>query len=72
MPITVPPKIQRSQVNYDFSSVHAWLSRHQQEYVGKWIVLDGDRLIGAGKDPRPFVQSGSRGGCKDAFCQIHP
>ena len=24
-----------------------WLAKHQREYVGQWVALDGDRLIAA-------------------------
>jgi len=55
MSVKSMPKIRRVTVDYDFSKSRAWLKAHRQEYIGKWIVLDGDRLIGAGDDPRPIV-----------------
>ena len=32
----------------DFSKEREWLKEHRHEYVGQWIVLDGDRLVGHG------------------------
>ncbi|MGI9167139.1 MAG: hypothetical protein ACR2G5_12280 [Pyrinomonadaceae bacterium] len=34
-----------------------WLAEHRHEYLGQWIVLDGDRLLGHGPDPIPLVES---------------
>jgi hypothetical protein len=39
----------------DFSREWEWLKQHRAEYVGQWVVLAGERLIGHGPDPRPFV-----------------
>lgn len=30
----------------------AWLKGHGQEYAGRWVALDGDRLITAGSSAR--------------------
>ena len=49
------PKVRKATIKYDFSKSREWLKQHRHEYVGQWIVLDGDRLIGAGNDPRPIV-----------------
>lgn len=55
MSVKSMPKIRRVAVDYDFSKSREWLKAHRQEYIGKWVVLDGDRLVGAGDDPRPIV-----------------
>ncbi|MFN2456064.1 MAG: DUF5678 domain-containing protein [Pyrinomonadaceae bacterium] len=49
------PKVRKATIKYDFDKLSEWLKAHRHEYSGKWIVLDGDRLIGAGDDPRPIV-----------------
>jgi hypothetical protein len=56
MSVKSPPKVRRATVKYDFSKAREWLAAHRREYVGKWIVLDGERLVGAGDDPRPIVE----------------
>jgi hypothetical protein len=33
-----------------------WIAQHQQQYLGRWVALDGDRLIGHSDDPRPLVE----------------
>jgi hypothetical protein len=34
----------------DSASEMRWLSQHQREYAGRWVALDGDRLIAHGTD----------------------
>lgn len=45
------PKIRKASFKIDTSKSREWLKAHRHEYAGKWVVLDGDRLIGAGDDP---------------------
>jgi hypothetical protein len=46
----------------DFSKEREWLKEHRHEYVGQWIVLDGDRLVGHGDNPVPiFAQARAEG-----------
>jgi len=28
-----------------------WLAEHEAEYAGRWLALDGDRLLTHGEDP---------------------
>jgi hypothetical protein len=56
MSTTSLPKVRKATIKYDFSKSREWLKQHRGEYIGQWIVLDGDRLIGAGDDPRPIVE----------------
>ena len=56
------PKIRKASFKLDTSKTGQWLKDHRHEYIGKWVVLDGDRLIGAGDDPRPiFAQARPEG-----------
>ena len=51
-----PPQVRKSSIGpVDFTKELAWLAAHRDEYIGQWIVLDGDRLVGHGSDPRPIV-----------------
>lgn len=70
MAVTSLPKVHKATVTYDFSKSRMWLKQHRQEYVGKWIVLDGDRLIGAGDDPRPLAQQARAEGVTMPFVKF--
>lgn len=64
------PKIRRVDVKYDFSKSREWLKAHRHEYIGQWIVLDGDRLVGAGDDPRPIVAQARAEGVTMPFVEF--
>src|SRR5437016_10278169 len=56
------PRIRKASFRIDTTKSHEWLKAHRHEYLGKWVVLDGDRLVGAGDDPQPiFAQARTRG-----------
>lgn len=46
----------KSTMAYDFSESRKWLQTNAQKYAGKWVVLDGKRLIGAGDEPVSLVE----------------
>lgn len=46
------------------------MKQHRSEYVGKWVVLDGGRLVGAGTDPRPIVQKARSQGVDVPFVEF--
>ncbi len=54
----------------DLSKSHEWLKENRQKYIGKWVVLDGGRFIGAGDDPRPFVEQARQTGVKIPFVKF--
>jgi hypothetical protein len=59
----VLPQIRKARLPHiDRSSEMAWIARHQSEYAGQWVVLDGDRLIGCGDNPIPIVEQARREG----------
>jgi hypothetical protein len=67
---TSVPKVRRARTQVDFSKTAEWLHLHRVEYIGKWVVLDGDRLIGAGDDPRPIVNQARAQGVKLPFVEF--
>ncbi|HZS04658.1 MAG TPA: hypothetical protein VFD58_07470 [Blastocatellia bacterium] len=67
MSVASLPKIRKATIKYDFSRSHEWLKAHRHEYISKWVVLDGDRLIGAGDDPRPIVAQARAEGVQMPF-----
>ena len=64
------PKVRRVAVTWDFSKSREWLKAHRDEHIGKWIVLDGDKLIGAGDDPRPIVAQARAAGVTQPFVEF--
>ncbi len=51
------PQVRKARLPYiDRSREMVWLAEHEREYAGQWVVLDGDRLLGHGDDPRPIVE----------------
>jgi hypothetical protein len=52
---TLPQVRKASRPHIDRSRELAWLAAHRREYAGQWVVLEGERLIGHGDDPRPIV-----------------
>lgn len=39
-----------------------WLSEHHDEFVGRWVALDGDRLIAVGDEARDvYAEAHARG-----------
>jgi len=51
------PEVRKSKLPcIDRSREMAWLDKHEKEYAGQWVVLWGDRLIGHGDDPKPFIE----------------
>jgi hypothetical protein len=51
------PEVRKSKLSYiDRTREMAWLDQHEKEYAGQWVVLWGDRLIGHGDDPKPFIE----------------
>lgn len=70
MSVTSPPRIRRTTSKIDFSQTEAWLAKHRHSYVGKWVVLDGGRLIGFGDDPRPIVAQARAEGVSAPFVEL--
>jgi hypothetical protein len=56
------PQVRKSSIVIDLQKESEWLHQHWREYVGQWVVLDGDRLVGHGPDPRPiYAQARAEG-----------
>lgn len=60
----------KSKIDFDFTASREWLKNNAQKYVGKWIVLGGKNLIGAGKNPIPIVEKARREGVKIPFVRF--
>ena len=66
----ISPKVRRTGIKVDLSKEHQWLQENQHKYIKQWVVLDGDKLIGAGDDPKPFVEEARANGVKIPFVQF--
>ncbi len=70
MTTKVMPEIHRTKHKVDLTKEYEWLEQHQQKYIGEWVVLDGDRLIGHGVDPIPFVNQARAEGVQSPFMKF--
>ena len=70
MSVTSPPQVRKTTSEIDFSQTEEWLAQHRREYIGKWVVLDGGRLIGFGDDPRPIVAQARAEGVTAPFVEL--
>lgn len=61
------PRVRRTETKLDFTREYEWLAENRPKFIGKWIVLDGNRLVGAGDDPVPIVEKARREGVKIPF-----
>lgn len=70
MSVTSLPEIRKATNTVDFTKIGEWLKQHRHEYVGNWVVLDGDRLVGYGDDPRPIVTQARAEGVMVPFVEF--
>lgn len=47
-----------------------WIVENRQEYLGKWVCLDGDRLISSGKDSERVYEDALKEGIKAPFLEF--
>ena len=64
------PKVRTVSEKVDLSKSRKWLKENRRKYPGKWIVLDGNKFIGAGDDPRPIVVKARKDGVKVPFVKF--
>lgn len=67
MTTKVMSEIHRTEHKVDVSKEMEWMAQHRHEYIGEWVVLHRDRLIGHGSDPIPFVQQARKEGVRSPF-----
>ncbi len=70
MAVKSSPEVRKATVTFDSSKSREWLKAHRHEYINQWIVLDGDKLIGAGDDPRPIVVQAHAAGRTTLFVKF--
>ena len=50
-----------------FQKALGWIKEHRAEYLGQWVVLDGDRLISHGRDARKVYDEALVAGIRTPF-----
>lgn len=65
------PEVRKSSFGpVDATKELEWLAQHRHEYIGQWVVLDKDRLVGFGPDPRPIVAQARAEGVLTPFVEL--
>ena len=64
------PQVRTVSEKVDLSKSNEWLKENRNKYIGKWIVLDGNKFIGAGDHPRPIVEKARQAGVKIPFVKF--
>lgn len=59
--------ITKTKDKVDLSESRKWLKENRHKYLGKWVVLNGNKLIGAGENPQPYVEKARVAGVKIPF-----
>ena len=64
------PKVRQTDTKLDFSQEEEWLKENRKKFIGKWIVLDGKRLVGFGENPVEIFNKAKEEGVKIPFVQF--
>jgi len=52
-----------------FQHAMEWIQAHRDEYLGQWVVLEGDRLISHGSDARQVYEEARAAGIEAPFLE---
>jgi len=50
------------------ASMH-WISKHRAEFAGRWVSLDGDRLVASGEDAKSVFDAAREAGVAVPFLE---
>jgi hypothetical protein len=67
---TALSKIRKITPKLDLSQSRKWLEENRHKYIGKWVVLDGGRFIGASDNPKDLVEKARREGVEIPFVKF--
>ncbi|MBS1808380.1 MAG: hypothetical protein JST84_09330 [Acidobacteria bacterium] len=59
----------------DLSKEREWVRQHRDEYRGRWVVLDGDRLVGhaaTAAEATQFVEQARAEGVRSPYIKLIP
>jgi membrane protein involved in colicin uptake len=67
-------KPQRNENNWDertekFHLAMRWIEENREKYLGKWVCLDGDKLISSGVDAKKVFAEAKANGTKIPFIE---
>ena len=67
-------KPRKTQENWNkriekFHLAMRWIDEHRQAYLGKWVCLDGDKLISSGIDAKKVYAEAKSKGIKIPFIE---
>jgi Family of unknown function (DUF5678) len=60
-------QIELKQKNERFQRALKWIDEHKEEFDGQFVLLDGDRLIARGTDPKPLYDAAREKGIEIPF-----
>jgi len=63
-------KARKVTLNVDLNQSRKWLKENRNKYTGKWVVLDGERFIGATDNPKELVEKARREGVEIPFVKF--
>ena len=56
-----------------FANELRWLAQHKDQYLGKWVALEGNRLLASGASAREVYLAARRAGVQVPFVeQVQP
>lgn len=64
---TEAKKAELEQKNEKFKRALQWIEEHKEEYDGKFVVLDGDKLVTCGTDSKTVYDKARAKGYKSPF-----
>ena len=65
--LPMKPRIIGTYTPKDRSQENEWLAKHQDQYAGQWVALDGSRLISHGLVLKEVMVEVEKVGVKDAL-----
>ncbi|MBL8205674.1 MAG: hypothetical protein JNM09_15675 [Blastocatellia bacterium] len=65
--LPMKPRIIGTYTPKDRSQENEWLAKHQDQYAGQWVALDGKRLISHGLVLKEVMAEVEKAGIKDAL-----
>lgn len=64
---TEDKKAELERRNERFRRALQWIEEHKEEYDGKFIVLDGDKLVASGSDSKTVYEEARAKGYRSPF-----
>lgn len=74
--LETPASFKKTQTDIDwqernekFQKALKWIEKNRQEYLGKWVCLDGDKLIASGDDAKKVYAEAKAKGIEIPFIE---